>query len=104
MEFALALGAFVAVIMIAVQMLIAVNAQLDVDLMAREAARVAIRAADPTASARRTVTALDRSATVEVTTDGLLLTVTVRRSTPGLAQLVGLDTVEGRVVMALEPP
>ena len=104
MEFALALGAFAVVIMIAVQMLTAVNAQLEVDLMAREAARVATRSADPTASARRTLTALDRSATVDVTTDGLFVTVTVRRSTPGLAKLVGLDAVEGRVVMALEPP
>lgn len=100
----MALGAIAVVVALLVQLLIAVNGQLEVDLIAREAARAASRAGDPPAAARRAVADLDARARVDVEVDGVIVTVIVQRPAPAIARLSGRSDLIGRSAMALEPP
>ena len=100
----MALGALAIVVALLVQLLIAVNSQLEVDLIAREAARAASRSGDPPAAARRAVAELDAQATVDVEIDGVIVTVIVQRPAPAIARLSGRSELIGRSAMALEPP
>lgn len=103
-EFALACGLLALVVTLAVQLLATVHGQLEVDLLAREAARAASRADDPYSAARDATHVIDENADVDVTIDDLLVEVTVRRDAPLVARLGGFAYIDATVVMALEPP
>jgi|DEB0MinimDraft_10_1074344.scaffolds.fasta_scaffold13269_3 hypothetical protein len=100
----MALGALAAVVALLVQLLLTVNGQLEVDLIAREAARAASRSADPSNAAHRLVAELDEQATVDVEITGVIVTVTIQRPAPVIARISGRPSLIGRSAMALEPP
>lgn len=92
------------VIALMMQLLGAVNSQLDLELLAREGARAASRSRDPEQAARDTIAVLDTDASVDVTIDGLLVRVRVHRSAPTIARITGNSEISATVVMAVEPP
>lgn len=92
------------VIALLMQLLGAVNSQLELELLAREGARAASRSRDPEQAARNIVAELDTGASVTVTVDGLLVTVTVSRAAPTIARITGRSEISATVVMAVEPP
>ena len=94
-EFALALGLLTVVIAGAIHVVGGIGRQVDLDLLARDAARQASRSADPVDGARRVVTR--HQAADDVTTE-------VRVADGLVTVVLGRGAHRSSVTMALEPP
>jgi hypothetical protein len=102
-EFALGIAMLSVIIVLTINAFALVQRQLDVDLVAREAAFAASRSANPERAAIGVVETLDPGA-VDVIVDGIFVTVRVTRHVMGPLAATGFDTVTGSVTVALEPP
>lgn len=94
-EFALALGLLTVVIAGAIHVVGGIGRQVDLDLLARDAARQASRSADPIDGARRVVAR--HQAADDVTTE-------VRIADGLVTVVLGRGAHRSSVTMALEPP
>ena len=108
-EFALALP-LVAVVMLAIaQVGISIRNEVAVELAAREGARAAAVAADPSGAAERAASAATRlDVSVSTSSNGRRVSVTVTHVDPTdlavIGALVGPVTHRATVTMAVEPP
>ena len=94
-EFAVALGLLTVVIAGAIHVVGGIGRQVDLDLLARDAARQASRSADPVDGARRVVAR--HQAADDVTTE-------VRVADGLVTVVLGRGAHRSSVTMALEPP
>ena len=94
-EFALALGLLTVVIAGAIHVVGGIGRQVDLDLLARDAARRASRSADPVDGARRVVARHPNAG--DVTTE-------VRIADGLVTVVLGRGVHRSSVTMALEPP
>lgn len=108
-EFALVLPLVAILVLGIVQLVVVARDQLAVDLAAREGARAAAVAADPTAAAAAATTALGTDAadvSVAVTGTRVSVTVTHRATTavPLIGALIRDVELSSTVTMRREPP
>lgn len=102
-EFAFALLLLAAIGVVGINSIVVVQHQIDVISIAREAALVAARSANPLAEAEG-VAATHDAEIVAVVIGNRRVTVEVRRSISTVLRLIGMSEVRASVTMPLEPP
>jgi Flp pilus assembly protein TadG len=102
-EFAFGLLVLAAIGVLGINSVVAVQHQIDITAIAREAALAAARSADPYQAAHRVVRSYG-SDTVNVAIDSPQVTVLVRREISTVLRAVGINDLTASVTMPLEPP
>jgi Flp pilus assembly protein TadG len=102
-EFAFGLLVLAAIGVLGINSIVAVQHQIDITAIAREAALAAARSADPYRAASQVVQSYG-SDTVKVALDNPQVTVRVEREIPAVLRVVGASDLSASVTMPLEPP